>query len=113
MRTLSSWRARSAFGVVVFFLASPDAMGVSGSCGGAMQRAKHSCSVRRLHQCPARAFDVGIARVRIAERTVLANEAAVRAVSLRATSTMVPLLPHKTAHKAQCCRAQRCSILIS
>ena len=34
MRTLSSWRARSAFGVVVFFPPPPDAMGVSGSCGG-------------------------------------------------------------------------------
>ena len=113
MRTLSSWRARSAFGVVVLFLASPDAMGVSASCGGAVHRAKHSCSVRRLHQCPARAFEVGIPRLRIAARMVRAKDAAVRAVSLRATSTMFPLLPHKTAHMAQCCRAQRCSSLIS
>ena len=112
MRTLSSWRARSAFGVVVFFLASPDAMGVSASCGGAVHRAKHSCSVRRLHQCPARAL-VGIPRLRIAARMVRAKDAAVRAVSLRATNTMVPLLPHSTAHIAQCCVAQRCSNLIS
>ena len=47
MRTLSSWRARSAFGVVVFFLASPDAMGVSAACEVPMHVAKHSCSVIR------------------------------------------------------------------
>jgi hypothetical protein len=111
MRSLPvSCRARS---LGALFPSSPDAKGASVACGGLAHRAKHSCSVMTLHQCPTSIFDVGIPRACIAARTVRAKDAEVRAVSRKATNTMVPLLPHKTAHKAQCCRAQLCSNCIS